>query len=158
MTHKQPIQKTIYDWVLLVLACALYSLAVDWFFVSGDLAYGGLTGVAIILNRLVTFFPIGLLYLILNIPGFLLSLRNLGKSFIIRSLIASALISLFMDLFETLFVFPQLEPLLSCIYGGLALGVSMGVIFLKGASTGGTDVIVGSSSSNSTGFRSDVLF
>jgi len=142
MTHKQPIRKTIFDWVLLVLACALYSLAVDWFFVSGTLAFGGLTGVAIILNRLVPIIPIGLLYLILNIPGFLLSLRHLGRSFIFRSLIASAIISLFMDLFGTLFVFPELEPLLSCIYGGLALGVSMGVIFLKGASTGGTDVIV----------------
>jgi uncharacterized membrane-anchored protein YitT (DUF2179 family) len=47
-----------------------------------------------------------------------------------------------MDLSERFLVLPKLDPLLSCIYGGLALGVSMGVIFLNGASTGGTDVIV----------------
>lgn len=127
---------------MIILACALYSLAVNWFFVTGDLAYGGLTGVAIILNRLFRILPVGILFLILNIPGFLLSLRHLGRSFVIRSLFTSALISLFMTLFERLFVLPSLEPLLSCIYGGLALGVSMGILFLHGASTGGTDVLV----------------
>jgi uncharacterized membrane-anchored protein YitT (DUF2179 family) len=125
-----------------VFACALYSLAVEWFFVTGGLAYGGLTGIAILLNRLFPLLSVGVLFLLLNVPGFLLSLRRLGGSFLFRSLVASALISLFMDLTERFLVLPKLDSLLSCIYGGLALGLSMGGIFLNGASTGGTDIIV----------------
>lgn len=127
-----------YLWI--VLGSALYALGFVWFYMPNHIAYGGVTGVAQIINAAFGWPSIGVLIILLNVPLFLAGWRLLGRSLLINSLLATALSSVFIDLIFGLYTFPAMEPLLACIYGGVTLGFSLGLIFLQGATTGGTDI------------------
>jgi len=83
---------------------------------------------------------VGATVIVLNIPLFLLGWRLIGGKLLVSSLYAMAVSSLFIDLLSSLRAWEPMDPLLSCIFGGLLLGGSLGVIFLQGATTGGTDL------------------
>ena len=77
----------------------------------------------------------------MNIPLFLLGWRLLGGHLLVSSLYAMFISSVFIDLLTAWYTFQPMEPMLACIFGGLSMGGSIGVIFLQGATTGGTDLI-----------------
>ena len=77
-----------------------------------------------------------------NVPIFLVGWRVLGGHLLVSSLTATALTSLFLDGIAAVYTFPPMaEPLLGCIFGGAVLGLSLGLIFQQGATTGGTDIL-----------------
>ncbi len=84
---------------------------------------------------------VGWVTLIANIPLFLIGGKKIGRRFFVGSLIGSVALSGWMEVFELL---PALEtePLLGAIYGGALCGVGSGLVFLAGASTGGSDIVV----------------
>ncbi len=130
------------NYVLIVLGSALYALAFDWCFVPNGVAFGGVTGLAQIINFFLPIAPVGTVVIFLNVPIFLIGWKVLGGHLLVSSLVSMALSSLFIDLFSGLYAFrPMSEPLLACIFGGAMLGLSLGVIFLQGATTGGTDIL-----------------
>ncbi len=122
----------------ILLGCIIGALAFPMFLVQYDIAPGGLTGIATILHYLFGL-PIGLTSLALNIPLFIMGYRLLGRVFAFRSLIATILFSLFIDWLP---VQPfQADILLSAIFGGVMLGVGIGLILRGSATTGGSDLI-----------------
>ena len=78
--------------------------------------------------------------LVLNIPLFLLGWKFLGGHTLVSSLFAMAATSILVDLIAAMYTFPAMDPMLAAIFGGVTLGVSLGMIFSKGATTGGTDL------------------
>ena len=80
--------------------------------------------------------------LLFNIPLFLLGWKLFGRRMFFSSLFAMAASSLCIDGLAALYTFPPMEDkLLACIFGGVLLGVSLGIIFLQGATTGGTEIV-----------------
>ena len=134
------IRTVITDYFVMILGVAVYALSVDFFTAPNHIAPGGVTGISTLLNYLL-YVPIGITSLILNIPLFIWGAIKNGYRFIVRTVIISTLASVFIDIF-TLFV-PRYEGdrILAAIFGGILSGIGLGMVFLRGGSTGGTDII-----------------
>ena len=122
----------------IVLGCIIGGAAYPLFLVPNNIAPGGLTGIATILNYLWGW-PVGVTSMVLNLPLFLIGWKAMGRVFVFRSLIATLLFSAFIDLFQV----PPLtdDILLGTVYGALALGLGLGLIMRGGATTGGSDMV-----------------
>lgn len=138
---KRSMGKLFQNYILIVLASALYALAFNWCFVPNGIAFGGVTGIAQIINAVLPWVPVGTLVIVMNIPLFLLGWKLLGGHLLVSSLVAMAVSSVLIDAIAAVYTFLPMEPLLACIFGGVLLGGALGVIFLQGATTGGTDLI-----------------
>lgn len=125
-------------YIYLVLGCAIGGAAYPLFLVPNSIAPGGLTGVATVLNALFDW-PVGLTSMVMNIPLFMMGYKMLGGNFAFRSLIATVLFSVAIDLIQL----PPLtdDKLLGAVYGAIMLGLGLGLILRGGATTGGSDMI-----------------
>ncbi|HIU08497.1 MAG TPA: YitT family protein [Candidatus Limiplasma pullistercoris] len=124
--------------VQIALGCALGALAYPLFLVPNHIAPGGLTGLATVLNYLFRW-PVGTTSLVMNVPLFIIGYRAMGRVFVIRSLVATVLFSVLIDLIP---LPPMTEqPLLGAVFGGVLLGAGLGLILRGGATTGGTDMV-----------------
>lgn len=128
------------DYLIIVLGAAVYALSVSFFTAPNNIAPGGITGIATLLHYLI-YVPIGTTALILNIPLFIWGAIKSGARFIIRTVIASSLVSVFIDLFALLSVHYEGDRMIASIFGGILSGIGLGIVFLRGGSTGGTDII-----------------
>ena len=126
---------------LITLFSVLFALGFDWLFVPNSIGLGGMTALGQTVNHLFPAVPVGTVVLVANIPLFMLGWKFLGGSVLISSLYAMAATSILVDLFDVLFTFSPMEPILASIFGGVLIGLSLGVIFAQGATTGGTDLI-----------------
>lgn len=129
-------------WLLEIIGgCAVFALGFDVFLAPHDINAGGLSGLAMILVELMGRGSVGWVTLIANIPLFLVGGKQIGKKFFIGSLIGAVALSVWLEVFELL---PSVstEPLLGALYGGVVCGAGAGLVFLAGASTGGSDIIV----------------
>lgn len=138
---KHTLSRTVRDYTWIALGAVLYSLSFDWFYVPNQIGFGGLTALGMILNHLSPAIPIGTVVLVLNIPIFILGWKLLGGHTLVSSLFAMAATSVLVDLIAAVYTFPAMDPMLAAVFGGVTLGLSMGMIFSKGATTGGTDLI-----------------
>lgn len=125
---------------LMVLGNALFALGFDLFLIPHALNVGGLSGIAMIVQYLAGRGGIGFYAALMNIPLFILGYRYIGRSFFWGSLLGMLLNSAFIDLFALLPAI-ETEPMLGVIFGGLLAGAGLGLVFLTGASTGGTDIL-----------------
>lgn len=128
-----------YLWI--ALASAIYALGFCWCYEPNQIGFGGITGVGQIINHFLPWAPIGVVVIILNVPLFLLGWKFIGGRLLVTSLFAMAVSSIFIDLIAAVYTFQPMEPLLGCIFGGVLMGGSLGIVFLQGATTGGTDLI-----------------
>ncbi len=123
------------------IGTAIFSLGFDLFLVPHEFNAGGLSGLAQILVTLLGFGSVGIVTAIINLPLFIFGYKWIGKKFFWGSLFGMAMMSLTLELFALLPV-PQVDPLLSTLYGGCACGLGLGMVFVAGGSTGGSDIIV----------------
>ena len=123
---------------IITLGAVIYALAFDWFVAPNQIAMGGVTGLAQIVNALVPVLPVSIL---VNVPLFLAGWRLLGGRLLVSSLYAMAVSSLAIDVIAWMHTFPPMDPILATLYGGAGMGVGLGLVFSQGATTGGTDII-----------------
>ena len=121
----------------IIFGCFLGAMAYPLFLTPNHISPGGLTGIAMVFNYLFKA-PVGTTSLLMNVPLFIIGFRAMGKVFVFRSLIAAVLFSVLID-FIPLPV-ATMEPLLGAVFGGVLLGVGLGLILRGGATTGGTDM------------------
>ena len=126
---------------IITLGAVIYALAFDWFVAPNQIAMGGVTGLAQIVNALVPVLPVGVLSILVNVPLFLAGWRLLGGRLLVSSLYAMAVSSLAIDVIAWMHTFPPMDPILATLYGGAGMGVGLGLVFSQGATTGGTDII-----------------
>lgn len=127
--------------VLTTLGSALFALGFALFLIPNDINTGGISGLAMILRELLGFGGVGSLTLIINIPLFLIGGLKIGKRFFAGSLVGMIVSSVLMDVF-TMISFQTPDPLLGGLYGGVLCGTGLGLVFMAGASTGGSDIVV----------------
>ncbi len=128
------------DVLFLAVGSFIWAGAARMFVYPNHISVGGFSGIAMVLNYLWSFLPMGVVSLVLNIPLFLLSWKKLGRAFFIKSLCAMAATSVMLDLVAFLPTFTE-NKLLAAIAGGVGCGVGLGLIFSRGMATGGTDLL-----------------
>ena len=138
---KESLRKTLLAYVWITLASVIYAIGFNWCYEPNQIGFGGITGVAQIINAVLPWAPIGTVVIILNAPLFLLGWRLLGGHLLLSSLYAMFISSLAIDLLHMVYTFQPMDPVLATIYGGVLMGGSLGIVFLQGATTGGTDLI-----------------
>lgn len=133
--------KPIMDIFKITLGCALFGIGFNLFLAPNNLNAGGLSGLAMVLVHLIGKGSVGTITMLMNIPLFLLAGIKIGKKFFVGSLLGMFLSSVFLDVFAFLPV-PETEPLIGALYGSVISGVGFGLVFMTGASTGGSDIVV----------------
>jgi uncharacterized membrane-anchored protein YitT (DUF2179 family) len=140
---RQEIKNILFLTVGTLIAAFGYSL----FQVPYNIAAGGVGGLSIIINYF-TGWPVGAMYLIMNIPLLILGFFYLGRwIFVIRTMLAVVIFSIAVDLF--VFYLPNLldtypvtsDTLLAAMYGGIIGGVGIGLVYQAGATIGGTGIV-----------------
>ena len=133
----------IWDYVLITIGSIIFCLAWTSFLIPNGLASGGMTGLCTIIQY-GTGIPVGVTYPIINVLLLILAFFSLGKSFGFKTVYVIIFTSI---LFEVLPRFPQLEvlnipdKLLVALVGGAMESIGIGIVLLKGGSTGGTDIV-----------------
>ena len=128
--------------LLIALGSSFLALGVVLFLAPGRIATGGTPGMAILLHALVDL-PIGALMIAINLPLLLLGWKLLGQAFALRTMAAVLLTSLLIDLFGEILRLGALsnDTLLATLYGGISVGLGVGLILRGDASAGGSTVI-----------------
>lgn len=135
------IRKHLKAYAIITLGSILYGLGYNWFFAPNQVAMGGLTGLAQVINALIPALPVGTLVIAMNIPLFLLGWKYIGGHLLVSSLYSMAVSSVAIDAIDMLYTFPPQDPMLATLCGGAILGFSLGLVFSQGATTGGTDIV-----------------
>lgn len=127
-------------YVIITLAAFVYAVGVSFFTDPNNMAPGGVTGIAIILSRLL---PVGTgtLIMLINIPILIFAVWKFGIALTVSTIYATALISFFTNVLSAYGAATD-DILLAALVGGSLTAVSIGVIFRAGATTGGMDIIV----------------
>ena len=135
--------KTGREYLVVLLGALVQAFAMRLFLVPGQLVSGGISGAAQIINHFVSI-PIGLMVLVGNIPLLVLGWRFLGgPRFALRTAVAVGAFSLFTDLL--VFVIPAQgmtqDNVLNALFGGVLLGVGLGLVYRGGGTSGGSDIL-----------------
>ncbi len=141
MTQRHALLKILKDYGLITLSSLIYALSFNWFFQPNHIAFGGLTGIAQILNRIWPVLPVGVMVIVMNVPLFVAGVRKMGMGLLLASLYCMATSSIFVDIMAAVYIFSPMEPLLASLYGGLTLGFSLGLMLMANATGGGTELL-----------------
>ena len=130
-------RQLVRDYLLLTLGALVTAFSFAAFFLPHDIAPGGVTGIATVLSS-VTGLNVGLLSFLINLPLFAIGWRRVGWRFAARSFIAMLLLSLFIDVIPVFDL--SGDMMLASLFGGVIMGVGLGMVVRSGATTGGTDM------------------
>ena len=131
-----------YKWIPMTVAgSAIFAAGFAFFLQPNDMSPGGISGLSLILVELLGFGSVGMLSILINLPLFILGGMKIGKRFFVGSLIGMTLSSVLIDVFAAMQV-AVTEPLIAIVYGGVLCGVGIGIVFVSGTSTGGSDILV----------------
>ena len=131
-----------FGWIAATLVgSVVFAAGFSLFLEPNGLNPGGISGLAMVLVELLGFGSVGSLTVVLNLPLFILGGMKIGKRFFAGSLIGLLVSSVLIDTFA-LIPFPCPDVLVSALYGGALCGLGLGVVYLSGGSTGGSDILV----------------
>ncbi len=131
--------KTILSYLVIMLAATLAAYSLDTFLIPNNILDGGVTGISIIVSKVFSI-PMSLLVILINIPFVYVGYRNLGKNFLIRTIISMLTFSIALNFFESFHEVTD-EILLATIFGGVLLGIGVGLVIRFGACVDGTESV-----------------
>ena len=123
-----------------IVGSVIFAAGVAVFTAPNEIAPGGVTGIATMLHS-ITNIHVGTLTFLINIPLVILGLVVLGKRFTLSTFRTLIIVSLITNVFETVLPAYTGNALIASIFGGVCIGIGMGIIFLRGSTTGGTDIL-----------------
>ena len=139
------IRTLIRNYLLIIIGTALMAFAIASVLEPASLVTGGFSGIAIIVKQYTGHLipggvPLSVTNLVLNIPVFLIAIRLKGLRYLIHTLFATVMLSFWLSVLP---VVPLAwdDLLLASLYGGILMGAGIGLVFVTGATTGGTDLI-----------------
>jgi len=131
--------------IMTIVGSAIFGAGYAIFLGPNNLNAGGISGLSAVIVQLVNpngaipFVSVGILTIAINLPLFAVGGLKIGKRFFFGSLIGLGLSSIIMDYLP---IALTLEPLLAALYGGVVTGFGLGLVFMAGTSTGGSDIVV----------------
>jgi uncharacterized membrane-anchored protein YitT (DUF2179 family) len=140
-------KRTVLEYFYIVSGTLIAGFAVAIFSTPAKIAGGGVNGISTILYHLFGLDP-GLTMLAINIPLFLIGMKVFGRLYGLKSLFGAVCLSAWVTLFGKLTEYKgvlaytdRMDVLLSAVFGGVLLGVGIGIVMRSGSNTGGTDII-----------------
>ena len=131
-----------YKWIVAtIVGSAVFALGFSLFLQPNEMNPGGISGLAMVAVELLGFGTTGIFSIIINLPLFVLGGMKIGKRFFVGSLLGMLLSSVLIDSFAVI-PFVDTDPLVAALYGGVLCGLGLGVVFMSGTSTGGSDILV----------------
>ena len=131
-----------YGWIVAtIVGSTIFALGFSMFLQPNDLSPGGISGLSLVLVEILGFGSVGTLSILINLPLFILGGLKIGKRFFLGSLMGMTLSNILIDMFAGLGL-PATDALLSVLYGGVVCGFGLGLVFVCGTSTGGSDILV----------------
>ena len=131
--------KQIPSFLLITLGAAMAAAALEIFLIPNSIIDGGLNGVSIILNKIFGG-SLSIYILVLNIPFLLIGWKQLGKKFLIKAIYGMLVFSLLLEVFSSVEEVTD-DILLALVYGGLLLGVGVGLVIKEGGCLDGTEAV-----------------
>ena len=113
MTQRHTLLKLLKAYSLITFGALIYALSFNWFFQPNHIAFGGLTGIAQILNRVWPVLPVGVMVIVMNVPLFVAGVRRMGVGLLLSSLYCMAISSIFVDIMAAVHTFSPIDPLLA---------------------------------------------
>lgn len=130
-------KKIIMQMLMISLGVFVGAVGLKLFLIPAKIAPGGVSGLATVIHYL-TDMPTGILIFVLNVPLFVIGLKDMGKAFTIKTLYATLLFSVLTDIIDI----PQIttDMFLSTVFGGVVFGLGLGIVIKNDATTGGSDM------------------
>jgi uncharacterized membrane-anchored protein YitT (DUF2179 family) len=140
VTHTRlSLSKLLRRIVFLLLGAGMVSVGLEIFLIPNNIIDGGITGISIIAAHL-TGWPIGVFLTVLNLPFLFIGYKQIGKTFALSTLFAVLAMSI-----GTTLLIPvppiTIDPLLAAVFGGITLGVGVGMVIRSGGSLDGTEIV-----------------
>ena len=130
----------IKDFLYWVLGCSIYAIAITALLTPNKISPGGFTGIATAVGEL-TGISAGWSLLALNIPLLIFALFKLGGGFTLKTVAVTFLLSFVLNVAEWIVPSYEVNPILAAVFGGILSGFGLALILLRGATTGGVDVV-----------------
>lgn len=137
---QKALRNFILDAVVMTLGAMVYAVCVNAFTAPNNIAAGGVTGIATMLQY-VFGTPIGLMVFLINLPIVIWGMVEIGYKLVIKTLAAVALSSVMIDIFANFVPAYRGDPILVAIFAGVCEGIGLSLTFTRGATTGGTDMV-----------------
>lgn len=131
--------KMLWEFLGVNLGVLLTALGLDMFLIPNKIAAGGVSGIATILYYVINV-PVGAAMLALNVPLFAMGIYRLGLRFGFRSLYGTVALSIAVDAMAPFLPVPTQDILLASLFGGVLVGLGLGLVFRHRGTTGGTDL------------------
>lgn len=140
---KQTKNEMLRNILMIFFGSTLFALGFDLFLEPSGINCGGVSGIAMLIVYATQpkWLTVGIVSAMINIPLFFFGYRQIGKYFFFGSMFGMLISSVGFDLFAKILPIVQMDPLVAAIFGGVVVGAGLGVVFLAGASTGGTDIV-----------------
>ncbi len=132
-------QRIGYEYIMITLGVVLTALGYNWFLIPNKIAAGGVSGIGTVFHYLWGW-PVGVVMLSLNIPLFLAVTYILGPKFGVKSVYGAVSLSVLVDVLAIVTGPVTTDPLLAAIYGGVFVGIGIGITMRFQGSTGGPDL------------------
>ena len=133
-------KRTLIRYFILILGAIIAAFAIEELLVPSQILDGGIVGVSIIISTL-TAVPLSILTILLNIPFVIAGFRQIGTQFLLRTVISMACFSTFLEIFHHMRFNVTADPLLATVFGGLMLGLGVGLIIRNGGCLDGTETV-----------------
>lgn len=130
----------VIDYLIIAVGSVIFALSVVIFTSPNNIAPGGMTAIATMLNYMFGL-PIGTIIFLLNIPLFVWGAIENGFSFLTKTIVGTAFLSIAIDVLTPFVPVYTGDTFLASVFGGILNGAGLGFIFYRGGSTGGTDII-----------------
>lgn len=138
--NKKRIIRTATDIVWYIIGSFVYSSAVTMFVSANQISPGGVTGIATALNYLFSI-PSGFLLFALNIPLLIVGFISFGGVFIAKTALVTVIMSISLSVTDAFLPQFTIDKILASVFGGILMGLGISIVMLKGASTGGVDIL-----------------
>lgn len=134
------IKRMVFDLLWYTMGSFIYSSAVTMFISPNKFSPGGFTGIATVLNHLLNL-PSGFFLLLLNVPVLVLGFIKFGGYFIAKTTVATVILSFSLTVTDLVLPAFEIDRILAAVFGGILMGLGLSIIMLRGATTGGVDII-----------------
>ena len=128
------------DLLFILMGSAVYAVGVNAFTAPNNIAAGGVTGVATMLHYVFST-PIGLVAFLINVPIVLWAIVDIGYKLVTKTMLAILLSSVLIDLFSHFVPAYRGDHILISLFAGVCEGLGLSLVFIRGATTGGTDLV-----------------
>ena len=139
MTKQNRFRKYLFKYLFLFIGSILAAIGLEIFLIPNNIVDGGIVGISIMLSYL-SKFPLGLFIFLLNIPFLMLGYNHIGKTFVISTLFSITSLAVWVTILHPI---PGLteDLLLAAVFGGIILGIGVGLIIRYGGSLDGTEIV-----------------